>query len=215
MESVNKLSPPFVKTENISWALRRFLNPQLADNSRCLLYVRQGPSTRRNHFLQIQETLIKAATNNQFGEKIFLRSGRAQNIFTFFLWNKTISTVEAHLYTTLVGQKLFFLFLILLHLGPVTSSGKNSWKDSISMHRCLLDSGGWIMLHLQTMFWPRVKGLKDDRCYHKKFPLWRFWVLSILLFTKSDRCMCRVYVWCGACGCLPPLANGAAALQPV
>lgn len=133
--------PPFVKTENISWALRRFLNRQLAENSRCLLYVRQGPSTRRNHFLQIQETLIKAATNNQFGEKIFLRSGRAQNIFTFFLWNKTISTVEAHLYTTLVGQKLFlfFFFLTLLHLGPATSSVKNSslpswqwWVDHVA-----------------------------------------------------------------------------------
>lgn len=32
----------------------------------------------------------------------------------------------------------YYFFLILLHLGPVTSSGKNSWNDSISMHRAFL-----------------------------------------------------------------------------
>lgn len=47
----------------------------------------------------------------------------------------------------LVGQKLSFL--TLLHLVPVTSSGKKSWNETMFMHRRLLDSGGRIMLHFQ------------------------------------------------------------------
>lgn len=101
--------PPFVKTENISCALRRFLNRQLADNSQCLLYIRQGPSTRRNHFLQIQKTLIKAATNNQFGEKIFLRSGRAQNIFKFFCEIRPLAQWK-HIFTLHLYDKNLLLF---------------------------------------------------------------------------------------------------------
>lgn len=119
IESVNKLLPLFFKAEYTIQAFSSlfvvFFKRQSAF-SLCSPRSEYKKEKKKKHFIKIQKTVIKAATDNWFGEKIFF-SGRCKISLRFLVeqdhWHCEKTLLHMHLKD---NNTISFVILLHLHL---------------------------------------------------------------------------------------------------